>query len=109
MYVHCMKLSKKDKLITGVHYYCATRPKIVFVQVSFLSYLLIPCMVAEFQQDRLDQMHKTSSNFPTKKHTKIRKQNEAGLGSAEGKQDYIARDIASMIACFASWYALRAS
>jgi hypothetical protein len=70
-----MKLSKKDKLITKVHYYSAPRPKIVFMQAPFVSYLHIPYIVVE---DRLDQMPTTSSNFATKKQVQIRKQNRAG-------------------------------
>jgi hypothetical protein len=71
-----MKLSNKDQLIIKVHFYSATRPTIAFIQVSFVSYLHVPYMVAEFQQDRLDST--ASSNFPAKKHTQIRKQNRAG-------------------------------
>jgi hypothetical protein len=54
----------KDQLIINVHFYTATRPNTAFVQVSFVSYLLVAYMVAEFQQDRLDQMLYGFLQFP---------------------------------------------
>jgi hypothetical protein len=54
----------KDQLIINVHFYSATRPNTAFVQVSFVSYLLVPCMVAEFQHGRLDQMLYGFLQFP---------------------------------------------
>jgi hypothetical protein len=68
-------------------------------------------MVAEFQQDRLDQMLYDFLQFPCQETHAYHKtkQSWCKLASGEGKPDYIVRDMVSMAARFASWDALRVS
>jgi hypothetical protein len=67
-------------------------------------------MVVEFRQDCLDQMLSGFLQFPYQETHRLKtKQSCSKLASAEGKQDYIMKDMASMAKRFASWDALRVS
>jgi hypothetical protein len=67
------------------------------MQISFVSYLLVPYMVVEFRQDCLDQMLSGFLQFPYQETHRLKtKQSCSKLASAEGKQDYIMKDMASM-------------